>query len=161
MRLISSFDTKPALKLQTKHGVFLWGSDQLSKWVHPDDLELASQIIPGYRIFRREPSPVQEERDNGYAEIFYGDQSIRIRPIVWLEITPEGFTIGDRIEVLSEQGKRQPGLATIKEICWNRYQQQIEYTLIGNELVFRRVYSCDELRHATKLNSHRTAIVNS
>ena len=87
---------------------------------------------------------------------FYGDQSLRILPIVWLEVTPEGFTIGDRVEILSDQGKRQPGLATIKEMCWNRYTQQIEYTLIGNELVFRRVYSNEELRHATKLNHFRT-----
>lgn len=151
MGLISSFDTKPDLKLITKHGVFLWGSDQLFKWVHPDDLELASQIIPGYRIFRREPCRVQEERDEGYAEIFYGAQSLRIKPIVWLEVTPEGFDIDDRVEILSDQGKRQPGLATIKQIYWNRYSQQIEYTLIGNELVFRRVYSHLELRHATRL----------
>ena len=156
MDLISSFDTMPSLKLLVKHGVFLWGSDQLHKWVHLEDLELASQIIPGYRIFRRVPCRGQEDHDKGYAEIFYGDQSLRILPIVWLEVTPEGFTIGDRVEILSDQGKRQPGLATIKEMRWNRYTQQIEYTLVGNELVFRRVYSNEELRHATKLNHFRT-----
>jgi len=156
MELISSFDKKPSLKLLTKHGVFLWGNDQLHNWVHPQDLELASQLIPGYRIFRRVPCRGQEDHDKGYAEIFYGDQSLRILPIVWLEVTPEGFTIGDRVEILSDQGKRQPGLATIKEMCWNRYAQQIEYTLIGNELVFRRVYSNDQMRHAMKLKHFRT-----
>ena len=156
MELISSFDSKPDLKLLTKHGVFLWGSDQLDKWVHPEDLELAAKIIPGYRIFRREPCRVQEDRDKGYAEIFYGSQSLRIRPIVWLNVEPEGFTVGDRVEVLSDQGKRQPGLATIQEMEWNRYTQTIEYKLRGNELMFRRPYASEELRHAVKLNEART-----
>jgi len=156
MDLISSFDSKPDLKLVTKHGVFLWGSDQLSKWVHPNDLELAAGIIPGYRVFRREPCHSKEDRDLGYAEIFYGVQSLRIRPIVWLTVEPEGFTVGDRVEVLSDQGKRQPGLATILEMRWNRYTQVIEYKLRGNELHFRRVYACEELRHAAKLNTSRT-----
>lgn len=156
MVLISSFDTQPGLKLLTKCGVFLWGSDQLDKWVHPEDLELASQLIPGYRVFRREPSRAHEERAEGYAEIFYGPQSLRIRPIVWLEIHSEGFTIGDRVEVLSDQGKRRPGLATIQEMRWNRHAKKIEYTLIGNELTFRRLYASEELRHATKLNRFLT-----
>ncbi len=156
LALISSFDTQPALKLLTKHGVFLWGSDQLNKWVHPEDLELASQLIPGYRVFRREPCRVQKERDEGYVEIFYGSQSLRIRPIVWLEVHSEGFTIGDRVEVLSDQGKRRPGLATVQEMRWNRHLKQIEYNLARNELTFRRVYTSKELRHATKLNSFLT-----
>ena len=156
MGLISTFDSKPDLKLVTKHGVFLWGSDQLGKWVHPNDLELAAKIIPGYRVFRREPCRDQQDRDEGYAEIFYGSQSLRIRPIVWLNIEPEGFTVGDRVEVLSDQGKRQPGLATIQEMLWNRYTQKIEYRLRGNELRFRRIYASEELRHALKLNEART-----
>ena len=155
MELISSFDSKPDLKLLTKHGVFLWGSDQLDKWVHPDDIDLASKIIPGYRIFRREPCRDQEDRDAGYAEIFYGSQSLKIRPIVWFNVDPEGFTIDDRVEILSGQGKRQPGLATIQEMLWNRYAQTIEYKLRGNELLFRRVYASEELRHAPKLNESR------
>ena len=153
--LISSFDSKPDLKLVTKHGVFLWGTDQLNKWVHPEDLELAAQIIPGYRIFRREPCRDQDDRDNGFARISYGSQSLRILPIVWLAVAAEGFTVGDRVEVLSEQGKRQPGLATIQEMLWNRYTQSIEYTLRGNELIFRRIYACEELRHAAELNASR------
>lgn len=156
MGLISSFDTKPDLKLLPKHGVFLWGSDQLDKWIHPEDLELAQQIIPGYRVFRREPCRDLNDRDSGYAEIFYGSQSLRIRPIVWLEVKPAGFTVGDRVEVLSDQGKRQPGLATIQEMVWERYSQRIEYVLRGNELKFRRVYVSEELRHALKLNGFRT-----
>ena len=155
MELISSFDSKPDLKLVTKHGVFLWGSDQLDKWVHPDDLELAAKIIPGYRIFRREPCRNLEDREDGYAEIFYGSQSLKIRPIVWLNVEPEGFTVGDRVEVLSDQGKRQPGLATIQEMRWNRYTQTIEYLLRGNELMFRRTYASEEMRHAIKLNAAR------
>ena len=156
MDLISSFDSKPDLKLVIKHGVFLWGSDQLDKWVHSEDLDLAAKIIPGYRIFRREPCRVQEDRDKGYAEIFYGSQSLRILPIVWLNVEPEGFAIGDRVEILSDQGKRQPGLATIQEMIWNRYTQTIEYKLRGNELLFRRVFASEEMRHAPKLNESRT-----
>ena len=72
-----------------------------------------------------------------------------------MNIEPEGFTVGDRVEVLSDQGKRQPGMATIQEMQWNRYTQTIEYVLRGNELLFRRVYASDELRHALKLNESR------
>jgi hypothetical protein len=152
MDLISSFDSKPDLKMPIKHGVFLWGSNRLAEWVHPDEQALAEEIVPGYRVFRREPCLGQLDRDDGYARLWYGQQSFRAKPIVWLEVEPEGFAVGDRVEVKSEYGKRQPGLATIVEMKWNRYEKRIEYSLRGNDLTLERIYHADELRSAVELN---------
>ena len=151
MDLIASFDTKPDLKMPIRHGVFLWGTNRLSEWVHADELELAAGIVPGYRAFRREPCESESDRDNGFARLWYGEQSFRAKPIVWLEVEPEGFHVGQRVEVKSDYGKRQPGLATIVEIKWNRYEKRIEYSLRGVDLKLNRIFFADELRPAIKL----------
>lgn len=151
MDLISSFDTKPDLKMPIRHGVFLWGTNRLSEWVHADELELAAEIVPGYRVFRREPCENESDRETGHARLWYGRQSFRAKPIVWLEVEPEGFEVGQRVEVKSDYGKRQPGLATIAEMNWNRYEKRIEYSLRGVDLKLNRVFFASELRPAIKL----------
>lgn len=151
MDLISSFDSKPDLKLPIRHGVFLWGVDRLSEWVHADELELAAEIVPGHRVFRREPCENETDRDEGFAKLWYGRQSFRAKPIVWLEVDHENFAVGDRVEVKSDYGKRQPGLASIVEMKWNRYQKRIEYALRGTDLRHERVYVSHEFRPAVNL----------
>jgi hypothetical protein len=151
---IKTFDSAPDLKLQTKFGVFLWWSDKLPKWIHPDDLPLAEKIVPGFRIFRREPSDAPDERKQGYARLHYGKQSFRAFPIVWLEVASEGFEVGDRVEIKSEHGKRKPGLANIDQMLWNRNAKQIEYFLIRNGMKLERKFEGHELSHAVELEGY-------
>jgi len=148
---IKTFDSSPDLKLQTKFGVFLWWSDRLPAWVHPDDLPLAEKIVPGFRVFRREPCDDAAQRQLGYARLHYGRQSFRAFPIVWLEVASEGFEVGDRVEIKSEHGKRSPGLAAIDQMLWNRNAKRIEYHLVRNGMKLKRKHEGHELIHAIQL----------
>ena len=154
--LVRTFDVKPDLKPLPKYGVFLWWSDQLPQWIHPDDLELAERLVPGCKIFRREVCDSEVDRDSGYFGYHYGSESFRALPIVWLEIHSDGFEVGDRVEVKSENGKRRPILATIAEMTWGRYRQTIEYQLERNGMPLRRRYRREEIRPALRLGGHLT-----
>lgn len=154
--LVRTFDVKPDLKPLPKYGVFLWWSDQLPQWIHPDDLELAERLVPGCKVFRREVCGEEADREAGYFCYQYGNESFRAFPIVWLEIQSDGFEVGDRIEVKSENGKRRPIVATIAEMTWGRYRQKIEYHLERNGMPLRRSYRREEIRPALRLGGHLT-----
>lgn len=151
---ISTFDVKPDLKPETKYGVFLWWSDRLPKWIHPDDIEIANRLVPGFKVFRREPCQNASDRQLGYFELCYGEESFRALPIVWLEITSEGWEVGDRVEVKSRHGKRRPGIATITDMVWDRLAKRIEYVLERNGMALPNRFQNEDLRPAFVLGQH-------
>lgn len=153
---IRTFDVQPDLKPLEKHGVFLWWSDQLPEWIHPEDLETAEKLVPGLKIFRREVPETTHDRKAGYFRFCYGALSFRALPIVWLEVQPEGFEIGDRVEVKSSSGKRRPGVATIRDVVWERHRKMIVYLLERNEMPLPRPFLADEIRPALRLGHYLT-----
>jgi hypothetical protein len=108
-------------------------------WVHPEDVNTVRRLIPGRRIFRREP-------DEGRYMVFsYGQREFRVLPTLHLAIDGEGFDIGDRIEVKSQLGRNRPFIGRIREMRWNERHQRIEYFLARREQGVPRWYSADEL----------------
>lgn len=153
---IRTFDVQPALKPLVKHGVFLWWSDQLAEWIHPEDLATAEKLVPGLKVFRREVSEAELDRKVGYFRFCCGAESFRALPIVWLEVQPEGFEIGDRVEVKSSNGKRRPGVATIRDVVWERHRKVIIYLLERNGMPLPRPFLADEIRPAVRLGHFLT-----
>lgn len=151
---IRSFDSKPELKTLVKHGVFLWWSDRLPAWIHPDDIELARDLVPGYRVFRREMCEGYADRELGYAKLCYGLESFRALPIIWLEVPDTGFAVGDRVEIKSEHGKRRPGLATITGMTWDRHRQRVQFKLRRNDMPLPDPYLAENLVPALRLGGH-------
>ena len=149
---ITTFDTLPGLKLIPRYGVLLWWSDRIPTWVHADDIETAQRLVPGKRVFRRVACTNTSDQTLGYAELIYGGESFRALPIVWFEVEPEGFDIGDRVEIKSSYGKRRPGIATITDMIWNVHRQQIEYRLHRRNMPLPRLYRADEIHHAPRLS---------
>lgn len=151
---IRTFDSAPDLRPVTKHGVFLWWSDRLPAWIHPDDLEVASRIVPGCRVFRRDLCENASDRELGYAKYVYGPQSLRALPIIWLEVSDEGFEVGDRVEIKSSHGKRHPMIVTIRDIIWNRHRRVIEYYVSRNGMPIRQTFEAEDLVPARRLGGY-------
>ena len=74
---------------------------------------MARTLIPSGRIFRR------DGRDGDYVLVHYGDVTLRVRPTLWQEVEPEGFEIGDWVEVRTRGLANEPRTGTIAEIAWD------------------------------------------
>ena len=155
--LTEEFQIQPQpdpIKRVTKYGVLLWWSDQIPTWVHPDDAKVVEQMVPGNRVFRREDCPNYADRELGYSRMIYGEIEFRALPLIWRELTHEGFELNDRVEVKSGFGKRRPRIATIRDIIWNRHRQTIEYYLTVNQQPISRPFFAEEIQPAVRLGHH-------
>ena len=145
---------KSTLKRESKLGVCLWWSDQQPCFLHPDDAEVAQQLVPSRRVLRRSECENFADRELGYSLFQYGELSFRALPAIWMEVTGDGYEIGDFVQVKSQHGKRHPMVATICEISWNPTKRIIEYELAPNDRSSGHIYAADELQPATRLESH-------
>jgi hypothetical protein len=146
--------TPSQLKRRTKFGVFLWWSDQIPTWVHPDDVQTAERLVPGYRVFKRSECENSSDRELGYSIFQYGQEWFRGKPALWLEIKGHGFEIGDLIEIRSLHGKLHPQIAVITAILWNQNSLATQYFVSVNEARIQRPFSIDEIRPAIRLGKH-------
>ena len=142
------------LKRLTKFGVFLWWSDQIPSWVHPDDVETAERLVPGHRVFKRGECENASDRELGYSMFQYGQECFRGKPALWLEVESHGFEIGDLIEIKSLNGKLHPQIAVISAILWNRNALEIQYFVSVNDARMQRPFSINEIRPAIRLGQY-------
>jgi len=120
-------------------GVFLTWPESGENAFHPEDLKLALDWIPSDRVFQRPTF------DGTYYHLYYGEQSIRMKPSMWLPIADEGFKIGDKVEVPSQLMKNDPMVATIIEMRYAQAQSVIKYTLLNHDMPTPRTYIAEEL----------------
>ena len=59
----------------------------------------------------------------------YGDVTLRVRPTLWHEVSPEGFDIGDWVEVLSRGMRNEPRTGVIREMLWDESARAIHYLI--------------------------------
>ncbi|QDV27268.1 DUF6960 family protein [Aureliella helgolandensis] len=109
-------------------------------WIHPEDRELAKQLIPSERVFRR------EKWDGEYYWLAYGQQTLRLQPTLWLEVPPIDLEVGEQIELLAHQGDNDPGLFHIQDIHYNRVHQNHEYFLQRDGLHLPDAFPREHLR---------------
>ena len=131
----------PPLKVDPKYGCFPWWPEDGNDWVHPDDVALARSVIPSGRIFRRDAS------DGEYLLMRYGDLTLRVRRTLWQEIEPEGFELGDWVEVLSRGLRNEPHTGVIRDMLWDARAHVIRYYIAENEVPINDPYTHDDLRH--------------
>jgi hypothetical protein len=131
----------PPLKVDPKYGCFPWWPEDGNDWVHPDDVAQARAMIPSGRIFRRDAS------DGEYLLMRYGDIALRVRRTLWQEIEPEGFELGDWVEVLSRGLRNEPRTGIIREMLWDARASVIRYFIWENEVPINDAYTRDDLRH--------------
>ena len=70
-------------------------------------------MIPSDRVFRRDGT------EGEYLLMHYGDVTLRVRRTLWQEVSPEGFEIGDWVEVLSRGMRNEPRTGVIREMLWD------------------------------------------
>lgn len=131
----------PPLKTDPKYGYFPWWPQDGDDWLHPDDVERARSMIPSSRIFRRDGS------DREYLQLKYGDFTLRVRPTLWQEVLPEGFEIGDWVEVLSRGMRNEPRTGVIREIVWDDRARALRYQIFENDQPIADLYAADDLQH--------------
>ena len=130
----------PPLKRPATFGVFPWWPAAGYEWIHPDDVQRASEWIPSDRIFKR------EDQSDGWSLLSYGGQSIRVRPALWLEVKTDGFEIGDPVEVTSDGGRRTPLVARIHQTFWDRRERRVKYQLEHKGNVLHKTFLSDDFR---------------
>ena len=57
------------MKVDPKYGYYPWWPEDGNDWVHPEDVELARQMIPSPRVFRR------DGEQGPFVILHYGDRS--------------------------------------------------------------------------------------
>ena len=125
--MMNSEEKRLPLKRPPKYGVYLrWPLDG-EDWIHPEDVEAVKRVIPSRRIFRR------EDIDLEYAMLSYADLQLRVRPTMWIEVASDGYWVGDQVEVKSQLGRREPMIATIRDIHWDPDRGRIQYFLQNGE----------------------------
>jgi hypothetical protein len=98
-------------------------------------------MIPSGRVFRREGS------DGEYLLMRYGDVALRVRRTLWQEVEPEGFELGDWVEVLSRGLRNEPHTGVIREMLWDQRAKAIRYLISDNYVPINEPYTRDDLRH--------------
>jgi hypothetical protein len=131
----------PPLKADPKYGCFPWWPEDGDHWIHPEDVAAARALIPSERIFRRDGT------DGLYVLLHYGGATLRVRPVLWQEVEPEGFEIGDWVEVRTRGLTNEARIGTIAEMLWDEHAEAIRYQIVENGQPIETHYSSGDLRH--------------
>ncbi len=135
-------DNLPPLKTDPKHGYFPWWPEDGDDWIHPEDVALARTMIPSPRVWRREG-----ETSGGYVVMHYGETRLRVRRTLWKEIRPEGYDLGDLVEVRPRGMTNEPHTGTIREVHWDDHAGAIRYWLtLPDGTPLERGFAVDDLK---------------
>ena len=128
------------MKIEPRYGYYPWWPEDGDEWLHPEDVELARQMIPSTRIFRR------EGEHGPFVCLYYGELRIRVKRTLWQEVDGEGYEIGDWVEVMSRGHRNTPRTGTISEIHWNSTDRRMSYRIVENDKPIPNDYSSDDIR---------------
>ncbi|MGB6044965.1 MAG: hypothetical protein WBF93_17555, partial [Pirellulales bacterium] len=95
------------------YGVYPWWPENGCEWIHPEDIMVVRKLVPGTKVFRRDRCLPN------FVIMSYGPIRFRVRPTLWNPVRPEGFDVGDQVQIRSRMGKNSPGLAVICDMTWH------------------------------------------
>jgi len=133
--------TVPPLKTDPKYGYFPWWPEDGDAWVHPEDVAMARVMLPSQRVFRRDGSQGE------YLLMHYGDVTLRVRRTLWQEVEPEGFGIGDWVEVRARGMLNEPRTGIIREMLWDERVPGMRYQISENGQPIEQLYAREDLQH--------------
>ncbi len=122
------------------YGVYLWWPQAGHGWIHPDDIAIATHLIPSSRVFRR------VRYDEIYYHLRYGSYSLRVRPTMWLPLVYEGIDCDDMVEVLAQGMDREAFIGRVQQVRFEKSLQQIQYLISKAGRTLPRRYLASELR---------------
>lgn len=129
------------LKTDPKYGFFPWWPEEGEEWIHPDDVQLARQWIPGNRVLRR------DGEQGPYILLHYGDQRLRVLRTLWKELAGEGFDVGDMVEIRTRGMQNEHRTGSIREMLWDDNAETIHYQIDEAGIPVETLYTVDDLKH--------------
>lgn len=133
------------LKQDPKYGYFPRWPEDGNEWLHPDDVQLARQMIPSFRIFKREGQKKDGEPKE-FVELHYGKQVIRARRRLWIDVRFEGLNIGDWVEVKAQIFKLTPRTGWIRDMLFEPDEQRIQYFITESDGPIPTTYYAEDLQ---------------
>ena len=134
------------MKTDPKYGYYPWWPENGNDWLHPEDVELARQLIPSPRVFRR------DGEQGPFVILHYGDLRLRVMRTLWQEVASEGFEIGDWVEVVSRGHRNTPRAGVIREMHYSANDRCLLYQILENDQPIPKQYSVTDLRHVEPTN---------
>jgi hypothetical protein len=126
--------------IDRQFGIFPRWPENGTEWIHPDDVETLTALIPSNRIFLREWT------GGPYSLLIYGDLTVRANPAMWEPVLEPEYRIGDEVEICSLMGKNEPGLAVIREMYWDPYLKCARYELEQHDIRLPHTFTGADLR---------------
>ncbi len=134
------------MRTDPKYGYYPWWPENGNDWLHPEDVELARQLIPSPRVFRR------DGEQGPFVILHYGDLRLRVKRTLWQEVASEGFEIGDWVEILSRGHRNTPRTGVIREMHYSAKDRCLMYQILENDQPIPEQYSVTDLRHVEPTN---------
>jgi len=128
------------MKNDPKYGYYPWWPENGDHWLHPEDVELARQLIPSLRVFCR------DGEQGSFVVLYYGNIKLRVRRTLWQEVETDGYELGDWVEVLSRGMQNTPRTGVIREMVWDTRNRCLQYQLSENNQPIADFYTAIDLR---------------
>lgn len=119
-----------------------WPEDG-EQFIHPEDVPIARQCIPGHRIIRR------DRFDGKVYHCSYGGLKFRLRPCIWVRVKSEGIDVGDLVETTGVRMRRELFVGRVDNMQFVLHKGCILYTLRRGAVVVPGFYEARELRLLT------------
>lgn len=107
----------------TRWGWFPWAPEQWEASVHPDDLLIASYLIPSPRILAINLTSCSDE----FSTYSYGRLTFRMKPALRREAPAPGFQLGQLVEISKLSSNHEPKIVTIEEMYWEPVREKIMF----------------------------------
>jgi hypothetical protein len=124
---------------EVEFGFYLWEGK-----IHRDDIAIARALSPTGcygLVFEKVGS------EKGWLVIRYGDAQVRVDPKFWKPVLGDSFRVGDRVEVITRDGKNTPRIGTIRAMIWHHKHNRIDYYLQEGTRKLSKRYCAEDLRH--------------
>ena len=132
-------------------GVYLVWPQDGTDWIHPDDVAQVSDWIPSNRVWRR------SKFEEGFYRLHYGDHSIRVKPTMWHRVEDQGYSVGDRVEILGRFLENEPCVGRIVEMRFDKRSGRIHYHIATRDLILPRPFLAEDLRALDQKVNLRTS----
>ncbi|MCC9601960.1 hypothetical protein LOC67_15470 [Stieleria sp. JC731] len=125
------------------YGCFLRWPENGQAFVHPDDVAIATKLIPSPRVLKR------FRFDGTYYHYEYGALRFRLRPAMWLKLDHDGIEIGDQVETVGTGFDREHFVATVWGMYYVARKGCILYRLKRADRIVPTLFASEHLRLLT------------
>ena len=131
------------------YGCFLRWPEDGQGFIHPEDVAIVSRCLPSGRVFRR------DSFDGVYYHFSYGRIRMRLRPCMWLQVTPDGIDVGDKVETIGVGLEREQFVAEVLGMYFVARKGCILYRLRRGDSIVPQLFARKHLRLLTDKSTLR------